>query len=253
MMVAAFCCAEIGVWKDSMRMITPGAAESKDDWWNGEDTQKQAKDHLEEFDARFPGCRSIDVYDNSTGHNCKAVDSLDINETTLNLRPGGKNRLNMRNGYYIGVDGVEVSQPMHFVAGETLRMQIKVGRQLCNAAGPFKAAVHHDPGEVISESSELIGVAKGMRQVLLERGLHSEKYSCKYVTFITEINEARTEALETWQEDRYSYDKMLSLFDVPVALDAVEIAAREVQCACAKCVLGAQKDFATFVSGLEEV
>ena len=75
-MVAAYVCAEVGIWSDSMRIIEPGSAPGKDAWWTGADTMKQAATHLAEFDAVFPGCCSVDVYDNSSGHNCKAIDGL---------------------------------------------------------------------------------------------------------------------------------------------------------------------------------
>jgi len=51
-MFAAFCCANIGLWTGSMKLITPGM--NRDAWWDGEQTQEQAKAHLLEFDIMFP-------------------------------------------------------------------------------------------------------------------------------------------------------------------------------------------------------
>jgi len=47
--VAAFVCAAIELWQSSLSFITPG--KDKDPWWDGEQTQEQAKRHLLEVDA----------------------------------------------------------------------------------------------------------------------------------------------------------------------------------------------------------
>jgi hypothetical protein len=90
-MVAAYISDAVGLWGESMRIIEPG--KNKDDWWDGEQTQAQAGQHLLEFDRwviRAAGGGNVvcvDIYDNSSGHNGKARDGLDVGK--LNLSPGG--------------------------------------------------------------------------------------------------------------------------------------------------------------------
>ena len=48
-MVAGYLCTEVGLWPDSLTFITPG--KDKDPWWDGEQTQDQAKRHLLVVDA----------------------------------------------------------------------------------------------------------------------------------------------------------------------------------------------------------
>jgi hypothetical protein len=91
-MVAAFVCADRGLWRDSLQFINPG--KNKDGWWDGEATQRQAAIHLMEFDRERPGCRCADVFDNSSGHNCRARDALDVEK--MNKGVGGKNEIIMR-------------------------------------------------------------------------------------------------------------------------------------------------------------
>ena len=46
-----------GLWPDSLTFITPG--KDKDPWWDGEQTQDQAKRHLLEVDAWIA---TLDIY-----------------------------------------------------------------------------------------------------------------------------------------------------------------------------------------------
>jgi hypothetical protein len=89
-MVAAYVSDAVGLWTESLKVIGPW--KNKDDWWDGDQTQMQAAEHLLEFDRRFNTgggvvAVCVDVYDNSSGHNCKAKDGLDVGK--LNLGPGG--------------------------------------------------------------------------------------------------------------------------------------------------------------------
>jgi transposase len=114
-MVAAYVSDAVGLWTESKRIIEPGIAENKDDYWGGEDTFAQAGDHLLEFDRRYHNSEvCVDVYDNSSGHNCKAKDGLDVGK--MNVNPGGaaKEALIIHNGTYLGADGAYVEQPMFF-------------------------------------------------------------------------------------------------------------------------------------------
>ncbi len=42
---------------------------------------------------------ALDIYDNSSGHNCMAIDAL--NSEKLNIGVGGKNQVIIRQGYYV--------------------------------------------------------------------------------------------------------------------------------------------------------
>ena len=40
-MVAAYVCADIGIWEQSMKFIQPGRGADKNDWWGGRETMAQ--------------------------------------------------------------------------------------------------------------------------------------------------------------------------------------------------------------------
>jgi transposase len=90
-MVAGFVCAEIGMWPGSLQFMNPG--KNNDGWWNGEDTQRQAAVHLLEFDVRFLGCIYVDVFDNSSEHNCMAEDALLVDKLNKDAAQVRKNKL----------------------------------------------------------------------------------------------------------------------------------------------------------------
>jgi hypothetical protein len=116
-MVAAYVCADRGLWRDSLQFINPG--KNKDGWWDGEATQKQCGVHLLEFDRERPGCVCADVYDNSSGHNCRARDALDVEK--MNKGVGGKNAIIMRDTSYLRDGWGELRQSMILEVGDVLR------------------------------------------------------------------------------------------------------------------------------------
>jgi hypothetical protein len=124
-MVTGYICAEVGVWRESLRTINPG--ENKDGWWVGDDTQAQATAHLLEFDLLFPGCVCVDIYDNSSGHDCRAKDALDISKLNLGVGGDGKEVLMMRGGLYLDSSGAPQQQSFFFAAGDVLHVPVKAG------------------------------------------------------------------------------------------------------------------------------
>jgi len=50
-------------------------------------------------DITFPDKDALDIYDNSSGHNCMAKDALSVSK--LNIGIGGKNPVTTRDGYYL--------------------------------------------------------------------------------------------------------------------------------------------------------
>ena len=249
-MVAAFCCANIGLWTGSMKLITPGM--NRDAWWDGEQTQEQAKAHLLEFDIMFPDKDALDIYDNSSGHNCMAKDALSVSK--LNIGIGGKNAVNIRNGYYLQ-DGNEVQQSMFFKVGDFLHNKVKRSTECYNhvAKVVIRTTADHAIGEVIAQESELVGVVKGIVQVLEERRVQFNRNAgCVQEKHINDIRKARKAAVKAWEEDKNSRDKRIALltFDLPQEVVAV---ARMIPCNCPRCALMKQDDFKNQKSGLEEI
>ena len=112
-----------------MKIITPGAADGKDDYWNGENTMAQAKEHLEFLHEFHPEVAACDIYDNSSGHSCMAKDALNIDK--LNMSPGMNRKTDViiRDGYYMD-NGTKITQHFFFKVGDTLRVAIKMGAAL---------------------------------------------------------------------------------------------------------------------------
>lgn len=112
-----------------MKIITPGAADGKDAFWNGENTMDQAQAHLEFLHEFHPEVAACDTYDNSSGHGCMAKDALNIDK--LNISPGMNRKTDVliRDGYYT-IDGTKIVQNFFFKVGDTLRVSIKMGGAL---------------------------------------------------------------------------------------------------------------------------
>jgi hypothetical protein len=253
-MVAGFVCAEIGLWRSSIRFINPG--KGKDDWWGGNDTQKQTAAHLLEFDLAFPGTTALDVFDNSSGHNCNAEDALDVSK--LNLKPGGdgKDVLVIREGTYRGGDGEWVRQSFFFAPGDSLHVSVNAGAKCLQQLGTGNTKISTtcpvQAGTVLSADSELIGVKKGVFQILKERGVAFLDGKCKQQRYRDECNERRKATLEAWKNDRLNNTLLLALLSLPLTAEVGEIA-RQLECGCAKCTLQKQDDFKGQRSGLEEI
>ena len=239
------------MWRDSMKFIEPGTGAGKDDYWKGPDTQEQAKRHIAEFETRFdPKTHTcVDIYDNSSGHDCKAVDALNV--AAMNILPGGKNYYIMRDGFYY-INSEIIQQSMHFKIGDILRVPVHIGSALSISTKSWKAVKPHLPGEEIGYDSELLGTAKGIRQVLLEREVPYEGGICRRAAHMKETNNARKQALEDWKADKNNYELLLTLLNIPTYAEDAEVS-RGIVCRCQSCVLAAQPDFANQVSGLEEI
>ncbi len=133
-MCDVYCCFHVlhvvsGIDTYSMKIITPGAAEGKDKYWNGEDVMKQAQEHLEGLLKFHPEVAACDIYDNSSGHGCMAKDALNIDK--LNISPGMNRKTDViiRDGFYT-VQGALKVQSFFFRVGDTLKVTIKMGAVL---------------------------------------------------------------------------------------------------------------------------
>jgi hypothetical protein len=171
----------------------------------------------------------------------------------INITPGGKKPYIMRDGYYLREGASDITpQPVHFVAGDILHVEVKKGSQLSIAGKEWKALVSHLPGESIIIDNELVGVAKGARQILYERGIDFEKYKCLKKSMREDASKSRTQSKDAWDSDKSNYVLLLALLDLPTPAEVCEIASN-LACNCVYCVLSSQPDFINQKSGLEEV
>jgi hypothetical protein len=253
----------IGIDFISLKMITPGAAPGKDDYWGGADTMKQAKEHLEGLHEHYPDWVTTDVYDNSTGHNCMAPDALVVDK--LNLNPGycRKEELVIRDGYYCrecSPDEV-IKQDMRFQPGDTLHVTVQKGAKLTKSSDGkiIVASKDYDTGFVIPPvttgrrtgrnvvpGSELHGVVKGCCQVLKERDIPFAPSGCKVEGYRRKINEKRKVAVKAFNDDKRNSAAYQALIALPTTEDVRKIVDEiEPTCACARCTLKRQSDFAS--------
>jgi hypothetical protein len=119
----------LGIFWKSQKMIQPGAAEAKDKFWGGDDTMKQALEHLEEVREMNKLYVANDVYDNSNCHNCMAKDALLVDKLNKGAGHCRKHALNIRDGYYMK-DDERVAQSMFFCCDDILNIDINKDAKL---------------------------------------------------------------------------------------------------------------------------
>jgi hypothetical protein len=75
------------VFVEKLQKFVTAVSQCKDPWWDGEQTQDQAKRHLLEVDAWIAttgrNYAALDIYDNSSGHNCMAIDALNSEKLSI--------------------------------------------------------------------------------------------------------------------------------------------------------------------------
>ena len=121
-----------------------------DGYWQATDILKQLEEKaIPAFDEMHPGARGLFIFDNSTNHGAFAADALVAVASKMNLNSGGKVPLMRETTFVEASSGAEITQAM--INGE--------------------------------------GVPKGLKQVLLERGLWIEKLpkACK-AKFAVDLN-----------------------------------------------------------------
>jgi len=80
-----------------------------DIWWTGDKMLKQLTEKaIPAFETAFPGCQGIFAFDNAKIHHKYAANALQV--ANLNLTPGGKHSLPMRNGYFTHPDNPSIVQ-----------------------------------------------------------------------------------------------------------------------------------------------
>ena len=71
-----------------------------DIWWTGEDMLEQLTTQaIPSFELAFPGCQALFAFDNAKSHQKYAADALRTGN--MNLTPGGKNTVPMRDGWFV--------------------------------------------------------------------------------------------------------------------------------------------------------
>jgi len=195
-----------------------------------------------EFDRREnpvagePVVVCVDVYDNSSGHNCKAKDGLDVGK--LNLSPGGaaKEALVIRDGTYLCPLRGRVSQPMFFSVGEVLLVEVKTGQKIRprSTLEAGKTTRTYPVGHIIDGDSELLEVQKGIKQVLLERKVGFGGGGCLQEKHVKTAAAHNKGVIAAWEVDRENAGLIQQLLTLrPAAVVAVE--ARLLPCSCARC------------------
>ena len=132
------------------------------------------------FEKKHPNCDGVWIFDNSSCHNFHFSDSLTL--AKFNLKPGGSKRDKVRDGVLPNGD----SQSMYFKVGDVLLTKVSPSTQISffNDAGELvprglaKDLIIESIGDTIEEGSNLIGVAKGVFQILMERGVNEWETKC---------------------------------------------------------------------------
>lgn len=127
-------------------------------YWVNAHMLAQLKFTIKIFESTHPGKQGLFLFDNSTGHNAYPEDALLAHKT--NSGPGGKQPV-MRAGTWQGR-----RQDMVFKVGDTImydNMKIKTADEVTH---------RFNRGQRVCQACPLVGVAKGGRQVALERGLN---------------------------------------------------------------------------------
>ena len=141
-------------------------------YWTNNSLVQQMPHAISVFEATHPGKIAAFVFDNSTGHNAYADDALI--SSRFNMNPGGKSAYRMRSTTFVTNSGLTKSQSMVFIDGDTALFDFAL------KLSDDGAAVNVRRGTTVSVGSSLIGVPKGLKQVLLERELFTPgmKHCC---------------------------------------------------------------------------
>lgn len=141
-----------------------------DGWWTNDLVVAQLKQTIDIFEITHPDQIGVFLFDNSTGHNAFADDALIARK--MNSLPGGKQPL-MRETVFDGH-----RQSLVFEQGDVLLFEctINIDGDKC----------HFRRGTPVGRRCKLLGLAKGSRQVSLERGYHlacgrTKKGKAKYI------------------------------------------------------------------------
>lgn len=99
-------------------------------------------------------------------------------------------------------------------------------------------------------TSELMGVVKGVLQILKERNIEVNNCVCEKEKYRESINKTKKALWETYRTNR-SQENSMALMNIPSA-EQVTIDCTMIDCPCPFCVLSAQIDFLYQKTALEE-
>jgi transposase len=125
-------------------------------------------------------------------------------------------------------------------------------QQLLSGDTKLVLAFAHLAGSVLGPDSLLIGVKKGVWQILKERGKAYAQGKCVQQRHRDEANKSRSTLLAQWKLHREDEGMLLALLSLPLAAHVLDFA-RKLPCCCPKCTLAEEWDFKSQKSGLEEV
>ena len=261
-MISAYACSLIGIFNESLESVDVGGGT----WWTGEKFIQQVPIFLAEFDKKLPNITCCAIYDNSSNHGCDPKDALRVEKDGFNKFAGGKNRPIMRDGFFMN-GATKVNQSMFFKKGDTILFptgNIKANKKTELGKGSSTLKYYPEGFVITEETHELVGVVKGVVQIIKERGLNFEMKgnipaSCLKANYITNNAKKKKKALKEYevakqlgstQNPRYK-TAALALLELP---DSVKVAyeASIIICNCANCVLNNQEDFLEQKSGIEE-
>ena len=146
-----------------------------------------------------------------------------LSSTNMNLNPGGKSSRMMRSTSYQGKDQIR-----HFQVGDTVLTSVSPTTVLKNVITGeiLEERVIIKVDDVIEPGCPLIGVSKGILQVLHERGLPLPSIPISKCT-------------------RKEYRREMK------KLGIVGVTGEEEECSCGECILGDEVDFKNQKSSLE--
>lgn len=199
-----------------------------DGYWNNDLLMRQLAHAIIIFEITHPGCQGLFLFDNSTGHGKYCPDALRAVSSRINVKPGGSQAM-MRATTWKGT-----TQHMQFAIGDVVKFEFTLKKK------------KFTEGEKVSPGHVLLGVPKGSRQTLLERGFDTDmvknlKGCCKSTKLSAEELEA--------EEDR----RILELAGPGEAVVAPVHGGTSAAPCCLLWLLGECKDFKEQKSAIYEL
>jgi len=129
-----------------------------------------------------------------------------------------------------------------------LSKDLKVGQDIGNNR---KLTRNYEKGHLICIGDDLVGVAKGIAQLLLERGVAFQNYGCRKEAIRTRHRKERKKCLDELRQHE-TPESILAVLLLP-SKEIVKTEVDNQECSCAACILSLQEDFRTQKNGLQEV
>ena len=202
------------VASDSTVIMYPGV--NKDGYFTNEQLADQTKKMLRIFDILHPGCLALVSFDNSANNHAMADDALVANR--LNLKDGGKNVCQMRNGWFQTPDGNLQEHAMVSEAGKQ-----KGIRKILQERGLFVQGMKLDKARKFLAAQPACSLQKALLNETVESSGHRIIF---YPKFHHEFNfiEMFWGACKAYTRKHCDYSWKTLQNMVPLALNTVSIA-----------------------------